>query len=88
MLFKKVLFLLAIALFSFQISGYTQDSVAVQWQATGKKIADGQYEIQLKGTIKTGWHVYAKPNVAVGLEDFKISFSDPSIQTTGTPPKK
>jgi thiol:disulfide interchange protein len=85
MLFKKVLFLLTIILFSFQIAGNAQDSPVVQWQATGKKIADGQYEIQLKGTIKAGWHVYAKPNVAVGLEDFKISFSDSSIQNIGSP---
>lgn len=85
MLSKKVLFLLTIVLFSFQISGYAQDSSAVQWQATGKKIVNGQYEIQLKGTIKEGWHVYAKPNIAVGLEDFKISFSDSAIQTVGTP---
>ncbi|MEO6253333.1 MAG: cytochrome c biogenesis protein CcdA [Ferruginibacter sp.] len=85
MLSKKVLFLLTIILSGFQVSVYAQDSSVVQWQATGKKITNGQYEIQLKGTIRAGWHVYAKPNIAVGLEDFKISFSDSAIQTTGTP---
>lgn len=81
--FKRIVLLLTAFLFFFQLSGFTQDSSVVKWNATGKKIADGQYEIQFKGTIKAGWHVYAKPNVAVELEGLKITFSDPSIKKNG-----
>ena len=81
--FKKFVFLLTAGLFIFQLSLSAQDSATVQWKASGKKIAEGQYEIQLKGTIKTGWHVYAKPIQSAGLEGLKISFSDSAIQKEG-----
>ena len=81
--FKKIGSLLIAVFALFQFSALAQDSAAVKWQATGKKIAAGQYEIKLTGTIKAGWHVYAKSNTAVGLEGFKISFSDSAIQKTG-----
>jgi len=81
---KKVAVLLTAFIFLFQISLLAQDSSAVSWQATGKKIADKQYEIRLKGTIKTGWHVYAKPIGAAELEGFKITFSDSSIKQNGS----
>ena len=80
---KKVAVLLTAFIFLFQISLLAQDSSAVSWQATGKKIADKQYEIRLKGTIKTGWHVYAKPITAAELEGLKITFSDSSIRQNG-----
>jgi len=81
--FKKILllFIAFIALLQFSVLG--QDPATVKWQATGKKIAAGQYEIQLKGTIKSGWHIYAKPNTAAGLEGLKITFSDSAIQKAG-----
>ena len=84
MCFKKVTVLLTAVLFLFQLSGYAQDPTIVTWQASGKKTAAGQFEIRLKGTIKAGWHVYAKPNQAAGIEEFKITFSDAAtIQKTG-----
>jgi thiol:disulfide interchange protein len=83
MQFKRIISLLAAILFLFQFPLFAQDSAAVKWQATGKKIAEGQYEIKLKGIIKAGWHVYAKSNAAAGLEGFKITFSDSSIQKAG-----
>ncbi len=84
MLSKKVVSILILVLFLFQFSGIAQDSSAVAWAATGKKIAEGQYEIQLKGTIKTGWHIYAKTNTFAGLEGLKITFSDSAIQKNGS----
>jgi thiol:disulfide interchange protein len=78
--FKRVVFLLSSILFIFQLSLFAQDSATVQWKATGKKIADRQYEIHVKGIIKTGWHVYTKPNLSAGLEGLKISFTDSSIK--------
>ncbi len=83
MYLKRVILLLAAVLFTFQLSLFAQDSSIVQWKATGKKIADGQYEILLKGVIKSGWHVYAKPNQTAGLEGLKISFSDTAIHEEG-----
>jgi len=84
MRFKKIGSLLAAFLFLFQFSSLAQDSAAVTWKASGKKIAEGQYEILLKGTIRAGWHVYAKPNEAVGLEGIKLTFSDSSIHKNGS----
>ena len=83
MYFKKIAASLTAFLFIFQFSVLAQDSAAVTWKATGKKIGEGQYEIQLKGTIKTGWHVYAKPIAAAELEGLKITFSDSSIKKNG-----
>jgi thiol:disulfide interchange protein DsbD len=80
---KKIISLLTVVFLLFQFSVLAQDSSVVQWQATGKKIAAGQYELTLTGTIKAGWHVYAKPNVAASLEGIGISFSDSSIQKNG-----
>ena len=81
--FKRIVSLLTATFFLSQFPVFAQDSAAVKWQATGKKIAVGQYEIKLTGTIKSGWHVYAKSNIAAGLEGFKITFSDSAIQKTG-----
>lgn len=83
MCFKKIASLFIGALFLFQYSSSAQDSSAVTWGATGKKIAEGQYEIHFKGAIKKGWHVYVKTNEAVGLEGIKINFADSAIQKNG-----
>jgi thiol:disulfide interchange protein len=83
MQFKRIVSLLTAFIFLFQVSLSAQDSAAVKWQATGKKIATGQYEIKITGTVKAGWHVYAKSNTVAGLEGFKITFSDSAIQKTG-----
>lgn len=83
MQFKKIISLLTVITFLFQFQAFAQDLVAVKWQATGKKLAAGRYQIQLKGDIRSGWHIYAKPNVSAGLEGFKITFSDSAVQKTG-----
>ena len=82
--FRKVVSLLTVIFLLFQFSALAQDSSAVSWQAAGKKIADEQYEITWKGIIKTGWHVYAKNNVALEIEGLKITFSDSAIQKNGS----
>lgn len=81
--FKKIGSLLVAIFVLFQFSAVAQDAAKVKWQATGKKIAAGQYEIKLTGTIKAGWHVYAKSNTAAGLEGLKITFTDSAIQKSG-----
>jgi len=79
--FKKIISLLTAVFFLFQLQA--QDSTVVQWQASGKKIAAGEYELKLTGTIKAGWHVYAKPNATAGLEGIGISFAGSTIQKNG-----
>ena len=71
MLYKRIVFLLSLLIFFFQFSIFAQDTATVQWMASGKKIANGQYEIYLKGMIRQGWHVYAKANQSAGLEGVK-----------------
>jgi thiol:disulfide interchange protein len=80
---KKVAVVLTVILFLFQVAALAQDSSIVTWQATGKKIADKQYEIRLKGTIKTGWHVYPAERVALEMAAPQISFSDSTIEKIG-----
>ena len=81
--FNRIVSLLTSFLFFFHLLGFAQDSSVANWQATGKKIGEGQYEIHVKGTIKAGWHVYAKPNLSAELEGLKITFSDSSILING-----
>lgn len=83
MQFRRIVSLLTAIIFLFQFSVSAQDSAAVKWQASGKKLAAGQYEIKFTGTIKAGWHVYAKANTTAGLEGLNITFSDSAIQKTG-----
>ena len=80
---KKRGSLLIAFLLLLQFLGFAQDSSLVQWKGAGKKTADGQYEIQLTGIIKAGWHVYAKSNAVLEIEGLKMSFSDSSIQKKG-----
>ncbi len=80
MFYKKIVFLSSLLIFFFQLSVTAQDSAIVKWTASGKKIADGKYDIHLTGRIKKDWHVYAKANQSAGLEGVKLTFSDSSIQ--------
>ena len=73
---KKIVSIFTAYLFLFQFSALAQDTATITWQATGKKIAAGQYEIHLTGTVKSGWYIYTKSNEGAGLEGFKIIFSD------------
>ena len=83
MLLKKIISLVTAFLFFFQLTGFSQDATIVQWNATAKKTGEGQYELQLKGAIKDGWHLYAKPIKAADVEGLKIIFSDATVQNDG-----
>jgi thiol:disulfide interchange protein len=76
--------LLFLLLFFFSY-GNAQDSTYVQWAANGKKITDSDYEIHLKGTIKSQWHLYAKGKQVEGLDGIQISFSDSAIKNSNEP---
>ncbi len=81
--FKRIISLLTAFVVFFQFTASSQDSAVVQWKATGKKTTQGQYELQFKGAIKEGWHLYAKSIESVGVEGIKIVFSDSAIQQQG-----
>ncbi len=84
MYLKRFIFLIVVVL-SFSFTRVcAQDSSVVQWTASGKKIADKQYALSLKGTIKRGWHIYTKANATAGFEGLKIYFYDSSITTEGS----
>ena len=56
-----------------------QDSSHVSWTATAAKTAPGKFEITLKGQVKTGWHLYAKPDATVGLAGVVVKAQDESV---------
>lgn len=76
-LFNTILFLL-VTLFSGIGNLAAQDSSAVQWTLHSKKIADKQYEISLTGSIRNGWHLYAKDS-AEGLAGISLLYNDSTI---------
>ena len=71
-----IIFLLCSFVFSAFV--FSQDTAIVNWKAETKKIADAQYELLLKGTIKKGWHVYDS-NAAQDLTGVVSSFEDSSF---------
>lgn len=81
---KKIISILTAIFLLLQFSVKGQDSSAVQWQATGKKTAEGIYELHLKAKVKPGWHIYTIANADAGLEGLKISFADSSIIKDGS----
>lgn len=85
MSFKKILSFLTIFFCLFQFFACAQDSAIVKWNATGKKIQSGQYQIYIKGNILSHWHLYHKQNKIVELDGIKIIFSDSSIVKEGEP---
>jgi Disulphide bond corrector protein DsbC len=54
----KKLFVLAVVFFA-ALSSKAQLS-PVTWSFSSKKIADKTYEIHMKATIKSGWHLYSQ----------------------------
>lgn len=84
MLNNRTGLLLSLLVFFLHFSLLAQDSATVQWTATGKKIAEGKYEIRLNGIIKQGWHIYPNAIHPAGLEGVKISFTDSSIKKEGS----
>ena len=71
------------AVFSFLLLSLklsAQDSLNTAWTATSVKTSNGNYDIILKGQIKTGWFMYAKPDATVGLAGIVINVKDDAIK--------
>ncbi len=56
-----------------------QDSSHISWTATAVKTAPGKFDVTLKGQVKTGWHLYAKPDATVGLAGVVVKVQDESV---------
>ncbi|MFT3982060.1 MAG: cytochrome c biogenesis protein CcdA [Ferruginibacter sp.] len=56
-----------------------QDSSIVTWTASSQKIAEKKFDIILKGQLKKGWHLYAKPDVGVGIAGLVINVKNHNI---------
>ncbi len=75
-----VLLLISFSLLSFSFNAEAQDSSIVTWTSQSKKTAAGNYEIVLKGELKTNWHIYASPDETDGLSGLVVSSRDSAIK--------
>ena len=78
LLLKRLLLCLIITCSSSLV--FAQDSLHVVWQPTFKKISEKQYQINLKGVIAAGWHMYAKANAKSELFGLVIAYPDSTIK--------
>ena len=61
-------------------SSTAQDSSnIIQWTGNSQKVADKKFDIILKGQINKGWHLYAKPDVGVGLTGLVANVKETSV---------
>ena len=56
-----------------------QDSSIVTWTASSQKTAEKKFDIILKGQLKKGWHLYAKPDVGVGIAGLVINVKNHDV---------
>lgn len=60
----KLLLTFIVSFITFSL--FAQDSAKVNWQATAKKINEKEYELNFKGNIAKGWHLYqANPELEI-----------------------
>ena len=86
---KKFIFLGTIILSAIVVKAQLNP---VNWTFTAKKIADRMYEVHLKATIQSGWHLYsqAQPEDAIvnpttfTLINNPLLIVDGKIKETGT----
>jgi hypothetical protein len=62
---------------------HAQDSSIVYWTAQSKKITNDRYEIQLKGQLRKGWHIYTAADDVDGLSGIIITIKDSAITSQG-----
>lgn len=79
---KKFLFLVAIVLSAMVAKAQLNP---VTWNFTAKKIADKTYEIHMKATIQSGWHLYSQtqPEDAIAIPTTFTVNSNPLITLNG-----
>lgn len=72
--------LTVVTLFILSSRSSAQDSARIRWTAASVKTTAGKYDITLKGQLADGWHLYAKPDPAVGLAGVVIKVKDDKIK--------
>lgn len=81
--FSRFVFTLGILL-SFLLPTFAQDeSAAIQWQVTSKKISDKEYELQFSTKGAAGWQLYAPNQVLSEVATTELQFSDSAIKAVG-----
>lgn len=57
----------------------------VTWTFTAKKISDKLYEVHLKATLQTGWHLYSQiqPNDAIAMPTIFTLNNNPLLKPEG-----
>jgi thiol:disulfide interchange protein DsbD len=77
---RKISFYTAfiLLLVSSAFQSFAQDSAIVSWSTSFKKISDQQIELQIKGVIKSGWHLYTADAVE-GLSGLEIKSNDSTV---------
>ena len=77
---RKISFYTAfiLLLVSSAFQSFAQDSAIVSWSTSFKKISDQQIELQIKGVIKSGWHLYSADAVE-GLSGLEIKSNDSTV---------
>jgi thiol:disulfide interchange protein len=78
----RSLTLLLFFILRFSSTILAQDSSLVSWTAKTSKISPNQIEISIHGTIKKGWHVYAKPKKDEGLQGLLLLYNDSSLNNS------
>src|SRR6478672_2311557 len=75
---SSILTTLLILLFGFK--GFSQDSSnIVSWTASSKRTSAKTYDLIITGNISNGWHVYAKPDLGVGLAGMVINVKSATV---------
>jgi thiol:disulfide interchange protein len=81
---RSILFILSFficTIFPFFLSA--QDSAAVQWNVSGKKMGSNVYQLQFTGKIKEGKFLYLFAKDGAGLDSISILFPDSAIMKNG-----
>ena len=79
--------IIVVCLILFLASGVNAQLNPVSWNFSVKKIADKTYEVHLKASMQSGWHLFSQtqPDDAIGIPT-GISFNpNPLITVVGRP---
>lgn len=66
------------------VSSSAQDSSAVEWKVSSKKITVNEFELQLTAKIQSGKFLYLFTKNADGLDSISLNFTDSAIEKNGS----
>lgn len=79
---KRLFVLLIVVFATFTVKAQLNP---VTWTFTAKKISDKLYEVHLKATLQTGWHLYSQtqPNDAIAMPTTFTLNNNPLLKPEG-----